>query len=454
MLVFGLSESIVSRVKQLTDLFARPGFRKAADSFGWLAIERVGRLVLGALVGLFVARHLGPERLGSLSYCIALVTLIGFLPELGLAEVLRRDLLRSPAKTPELLASGLVLRLAAGALAYAGVWLAASAGWGFAGEELRLFKIMGLILFQPALYLPELWLQAQLQAKRTTLVQLAALGVSSGVRLWLIQVDAPLTAFAWVIVGELALCAVGYFLAARGSGLHFPVAAARLATMRRLLAEAWPLMFASLAILVYMKIDEVMLRHLAGPAAVGIYAAAVKLSELWYFVPVALGTSVLPAMLRSREQGATAYAERQQRYYDVSAAAAYVLSVPIALAAPWIVRLAYGEAFAEAGPILAVHIWASIFVFLGVARGQWLVNEGLQKFYLAATVAGAVANVLLNLVLIPRWGGLGAAWATVASYALAAWLASYLHPAVRPTAAMQTRALLIPFRAWSYLRFR
>jgi O-antigen/teichoic acid export membrane protein len=222
--------------------------------------------------------------------------------------------------------------------------------------------------------------------------------------------------------------------------------------MRRLLRQAWPLMFTSLAIIVYMKIDEVMLRHLAGPAAVGIYAAAAKLSEVWYFLPTALGSSLLPALLRARAADAAGYEQRLQQYYDLSAAAAYALSIPVALAAPWIVRLAYGAEFAAAGPILAVHIWSSIFVFLGVARGQWLVNEGLQKFYLGATAAGAVANILLNLVFIPRWGGLGAAIATVVSYALAAWLASYFHPEVRATAAMQTRALLIPFLGWRYLR--
>ena len=124
----------------------------------------------------------------------------------------------------------------------------------------------------------------------------------------------------------------------------------------------------------------------------------------------------------------------------------------MALAAPWIVRLAYGADFAAAAPIVAVHIWSGVFVFLGVARGQWLVNEGLQRFYLAATVAGAIVNVLLNLALIPRWGGLGAAYATVVSYALAAWLASYFHREVRAVAAMQTRALLIPLRGWRYLR--
>ena len=183
--------------------------------------------------------------------------------------------------------------------------------------------------------------------------------------------------------------------------------------MRRLMEEAWPLVFANLAIIVYMKIDEVMLRQLVGPKAVGIYSSATRLSEVWYFLPMALSVSVLPALMRAKEGSAEAYRLRMQQYFDLSAGVAYALSIPIALASPWIVRVAYGPAFAEAGPILAVHIWASIFVFLGVARSQWLVNEKLQRFYLAATLAGAVSNIGLNFVLIPRWSGLGAAWATV-----------------------------------------
>ena len=439
-------------MQQLADVLAKPGLRKAAANFGWLSAERAGRFVLAALVGLLVVRYLGPARWGSLSYCTALVTLLGFLPALGLDAVVKRELLRTPAQTPELLASSFVLRVAAGALGFGAVLIAAWLGRGFEGEEARVFAILGCVLFQPALFLPELWLQAQLRAKWVVGVQLGALTVASVVRVALILKEAPLSAFAWVIVAEMGLGAVGFYFGGVRGGLRFPLTAARRATMRRLFSEAWPLMFASLAIFVYMKIDEVMLRQLAGPAAVGIYAAAAKLSEVWYFLPTALASSVLPALLRARQSDPAEYALRQQQYYDLSAAVAYLLSVPIALVAPWLVRLAYGAGFTAAGPILAVHIWSSVFVFLGVARGQWLVNEGLQKFYLAATCVGAVANIALNLVFIPRWGGLGAAWATVVSYALAAWVASYFHPAVRATAAMQTRALLIPFRGWRYLR--
>ena len=410
------------------------------------------RLVFGVGVGFWLARHLGPGRLGTLGYCTALVTLLGFVPSLGLDAVVKRDLLQRPEQTAGLLASSFFLRLAAGGLAYAAVLVLAAGGWGMNAEERRLLAVLGLLLFQPALFMPDLWLQVQLRAKISVAVQLAALVVGSVLRVGLILADGSLAAFAWVVVGEMLLGTVGILVFARRAGLTMPGAAASFATMKRLLAESWPLMFASLAIIVYMKIDEVMLRQLAGAEAVGIYAAATRLSEVWYFLPLALASSLLPALLRARERDAAAYARRWQQYYDLSAGAAYVLSIPIALAAPWLVRVAYGPVFAAAGPILAVHIWSSIFVFLGVARGQWLVAEGLQRFYLAATLAGAVANVLLNFIFIPRWGGLGAAWATVVSYALAAWLASYCHPAVRGTAAMQTRALFIPLRGWQYLR--
>lgn len=435
-------------------MLSRPAAQLAVRNFGWLMGEKAVRLLFGVGVGFWMARHLGPERLGTLGYCMALVTLLSFVPSMGLDAVVKRDLLLRPDKMSDVLISSFILRLSAGGLSFLAVWVVVSCGWGLSGEEPRLLLILGLTLFQPALFIPDLWLQIQLRAKSSVIAQLTALVASSGLRAWLILANASLTAFAWVVVGEMLIGAVGIFVFARQAGMLMPLSLARFSTMRQLVAQSWPLMFASLAIIVYMKIDEVMLRHLAGPAALGIYSAATKLSEMWYFLPTALAASLLPALLRARERNEEVYARRQQQYYDLSAAVAYGLSIPTALIAPWLVRLAYGAEFDAAGPILAVHIWSSIFVFLGVARGQWLVNEGLQGFYLIATLAGALANVLLNLMFIPRWAGLGAAWATVISYALAAWLASYFHPQVRATAVMQTRALLIPFRGWSYLSRR
>ncbi len=431
---------------------SRPAVRVAAHNFGWLAAEKAVRLVLSVGVGFWVARHLGPARLGTLGYCLALVTLVSCAVSLGFDAVVKRDLLQRPGSTRELLASGAVLRLAAAVMCYGGLLLLVLVGALGAGEERRLLAILGLTLFQPAWLMPDLWLQAHLHAKFSVWAQTAALAVGAAVRIALIAADAPLAGFAWAIALEGGLTAAGIHWFARRAGLHFAWTAARLATMRRLFAEAWPLMFAGLAIVIYMKIDEVMLRWLAGPAAVGIYTAATRLTEIWYFIPIGLASSLLPALLRARERGEADYRTRLQHYYDLNAAVGYALSVPVALAAPWIVRLAYGPAFAATAPIVAVHIWSSVFVFVGVARGQWLVNERLQIFYLLATVGGAAVNVALNFAVIPRWGGLGAAAATVVSQALAAWLSSFCLAATRETGWMQARALLVPLLGWRHFR--
>lgn len=438
----------------LRSQFLRPAVQAAARNFAWLAAEKAVRLAFGVGVGLWMARYLGPVQLGMFGYCTAVITLLAVLPALSLEPVVKREVLEQPTATADVLASALGLRLVAAGLAFGVVVLIAWRGWGVQGEERRLLFVLGLLLFQPALLVPDLWLQARLRASWSVLVQLSALVVCSLVRIGLILSEGVLLDFAVVAVVEMALTAVGIQLVARRLGLRVTLAAARGRTMVALLRESWPLLIASLAVVVYMKIDEVMLRHLAGTAAVGIYSAAVRLSEIWYFLPLALASSLLPALLRARAQGASVYALRMQQYYDASAALAYALSVPVALMAPAIVKIAYGEPFVAAGPILAVHIWASVFVFLGVARGQWLVNERLPGFYLVTTLVGAVVNVVLNLIAIPRWGGLGAAWSTLIAYGVAAWLMSFCHASVRPAALMQTRALLIPLTGWRYLRQR
>jgi O-antigen/teichoic acid export membrane protein len=200
-----------------------------------------------------------------------------------------------------------------------------------------------------------------------------------------------------------------------------------------------------------MRIDILMLRWMAGEAASGQYAAAVRLSELGYFIPLIAAASVQPLLVRAHQGDAGSYLRALQKYFDLSTLAAYVLALPTALLAPWIIRLAYGVQYAEAGAILAVHAWAVVFVFLGVARSQFLINAGFTRFSLVATVAGAAMNVSLNLLLIPRWSGMGAALATVISYAVSAWLTSFFSPKVRHIGWMQTKAMLAPFTAWRYL---
>ena len=428
----------------------RPGVRAAAHNLGWLTAEKGARLVLNVGVGFWVARYLGPSLFGSLSYGLAVVGLVSLVAELGLDSVVRRDLIRSPELASQLVATAAGLRLAGGIAAYGLLVASARLGWATPGER-GLLAVLGLMLFQPALMVADLWFQARLTAKFTVWAQVAALTVAAALRIALIIGGASLIGFAWAVVAEAAMAAALLAVLARREGLVVWHGAFDATRATSLLREAWPLMLSGFAVMFYLRIDAVMLRAMVGDAAVGIYAAAVRFTEIWYFLPVALASSLLPAILRARERGAAAYAARLQSYYDLNAGLAYGLSVPVALLAPWLIRLAYGAAYAAAAPVLAVHIWSSVFVFLGVARGQFLVNEGYTRFYLGATTAGLLVNVALNWILIPRHGPWGAAIATLAAQAVAAWLTSFCFAPVRQSAWMQTRSLFIPVRWFRYV---
>ena len=206
--------------------------------------------------------------------------------------------------------------------------------------------------------------------------------------------------------------------------------------------------------MVYMRLDQIMLARMRGDADVGIFCAALRLSEVWYFIPIALSTSLFPSLVRSRGLEPAAYRRRLGQFYDLNAGLAYALVVPLAPLAPWLFNLVYGRGFAGADVVFQIHLFACLFVFLGVARGQYLLNEGFTKFVFVSTTLGALANVGLNLWLIPTYGAPGAAVATVASQALSTLVSSFLWTPTRANGWLQLRALALPFRAvgWAVRR--
>jgi PST family polysaccharide transporter len=435
----------------LREIYERPKVRAFAANLGWLIGEKLMRLVCNVLVGFWVARYLGPGLFGRLNYALALVSLGLAVTECGVEAIVKRELIAAPERGAALLRAAWLLRLFLGAGCYV-LLVAGSAFGGVGAGDRTLLAVAGLMLFQPALAVGDLWLQATLRARTAVCAQAVMLTVGALGRVLLIKGGAPVWAFAAIAAGEMLLAALLLTGLAKLAGLRWGVPACDRPWVRELFQEAWPLMVSSLAVMLYMRIDVVMLREMKGEAVAGIYSAAVKLSELGYFLPVALGSSLLPALLRSRAAGREAYGVRLQQYFDLSAGLAYALAVPCALLAPWLVRLVYGVSYAEAGPVLAMHAWGAVFAFSGVARAHFLFNESLGRLHLAATASGALLNIGLNWLLIPRHGPWGAALATVLAQAFVTWGLSYCFDATRWVAAMQTRALLIPFTWFRYVR--
>jgi PST family polysaccharide transporter len=186
-----------------------------------------------------------------------------------------------------------------------------------------------------------------------------------------------------------------------------------------------------------------MLGQMLGDESVGIYSAAVKISEVWYFIPMTIVASVFPSIIEAKKQNETLYYDRLQKLYDIMVLVALALAILMTFLSDWVVTLLFGKAYLEAGTVLSIHIWAGIFVFLGVASGKWFLIEGLQRFTFYRTLFGAVVNVGLNMLMIPKFGVTGAAYATVISYAIAAMFSDLLQKETRPMFRMKLRAFNI-----------
>lgn len=425
-----------------------PGLRKIMGNMGWLFVDRFVRMGMGLFVGVWVARYLGPDQFGSLNFALAFVALFSSATTLGLEGIVIRELLHNPEDTREILGTTIALRGVGGFLSAAVSIVALRLIQPHDRQALLLVSILSLTLIFQAFDTIDCFFQSEVRSKITVWAKNSAFLVFAGVRVLLLYAKAPVWAFAAAYSGEIALGAAALVFGYHQSGGRMRFWSACKTRAVLLLKESWPVIFSGMAIMIYMRIDMVMLKMMKGDFAVGLYSAATRVSEVWYFIPTAIVSSVSPAIMRAKDDPKLFYG-RLRKLFSLMTMTACVIGSIVALASHSIVRILYSNSYSEAGPVLAVHIWASIFVFLGTAQSPWDITKNLLQLSLYRTIAGGVINVALNFVLIPRHGALGAAIATVVSYAVSAVFANALSARTRPIFFMQIRSFL-PAKFWNF----
>lgn len=425
---------------------ARPLVARLLENASWLVGERVAVLALAFFFNAWFVRALGPAEYGRYSWAVSFASLFGALATLGMDSLVVRDLTREPGRSGEILGTAQAMRVAAGAVAWAAASVAA-----FAFREDAPSRSLVAIVGASSVFLGagvfELWFQSRLATRGTAIGRVVVAVAVQVTRGGLILAAAPTWAFGLLYTASNALTAAtawALFLRLRGPEGRLTVSAAR---TRALARDTVPLALAGLAIVIYFKVDQVLLVSLVGDHENGLYAPAAMLSEVFYFLPLAIGGSAFPLIVRARDELAPeAFRLRLQQFYDAMAALGYAVAIPMALLAGPIVLLLFGPAYADTAGILRVHVASFLFTTLGIARGRFLIADGRTWFAFASTALGALANVGLNLLLIPRHGALGAAWATVAAYAFSNYLSGFLWRPAWAQSAMLTRSILLPAR--------
>jgi len=433
---------LISKLKSLKD---HQGFVKYAKNTSWIFAEKILRMIVGLFVGIWVARYLGPEQYGLLSYAQSFVGLFTLFAVLGLDRIVIRELVKDEKRRDELLGTAFWLKLVGACLVLMFLAVAVNFTSNDTYTNILVFIIASATIFQ-SFNVIDMYFQSRVLSKYIVYANIIALFVTSVIKVLLILNEAPLIAFVWVVLFNSFILALGYLYFYFYNKMSLKQWKFEKETAKKLLNDSWPLILSEIVISIYMKIDQVMIKEMLDSEAVGQYAAAVNLSQAWYFIPTVIASSLFPAIINAKKQSEELYYNRLQRLYDLLIWMAIVIALPMTFLSDWFVNFLYGKQYDQAGSVLMIHIWIGVFSGFAIARSKWVVIENLQKYTIYMHLAGALSNIVLNYYLIELYKINGAAYASFLSFFVAIIVVASLIPAMRVSVSMYFKSLLLPLR--------
>lgn len=426
-------------------LFSNQGIGRYFTNTIWLLAEKGLRIIDAFFIGIWLARYLGPDDFGILSYAESFVYLFAAFAALGLDQIVVRELVKNQSRRDELLGTTFVLRLLGFVVMFLGIFFVTRILDNTAIKN-TMVMVIGITIFFQSIRSVDFYFQSKVLSKYTAISNLIAVGILSIIKVILILSEAPLIYFAYALVLEWILIAIGYSISYIHHKLSFLTWRFKWSVAKSLLKKSWFLIIGSVAAALYMKIDQIMIDEILDERSVGLYSVAVKMTSIWIFVTVAITQSVFPSLVSMRKKDKALFLKRLQQLYDVLIKIAVVVSILYTIFASYFVPFLFGSEYTESSHILVLYIWSIVFVFLSNGSWGYYLNENLERFSSIRLVIGAVINITLNLFFIEWYGLVGAAYATLISYAISGYFVNALFTKTRTNFYLQTKAFLNIFK--------
>lgn len=440
-------------LKTIKGLLAHQGFMKYFKNTSWLFGEKILRLFVGIFLGVWIARYLGPEQFGLLSYAQSFVGLFAVTATLGLDSIVVRELVKNKNIKEGILGTVFFLKFAGAFASIILILIAVNFTSNDYYINILIFIIASSTIFQ-AFNVIDFYFQSEVLSRYIVYVNTISLFISSLIKILLILSSASLLSFAWVILFDSFVLAFGFlYFFIKKSKVNIKNIKFKSEIAMSLLRDSWPLFLSGIVISIYMKIDQVIIKQLLGSEEVGQYAAASRLSEAWYFIPMVIASSLYPAIISAKNKNIETYHSRLQNLYDLLVWLSIAIAFPITFLSDIIIDLIYGSQYDKSGSILMIHIWTGVFVFIGVVFSGYLTIENQTKKAFYRTLLGAILNVILNYLLIPIYGIKGAAIATLAGQLTSNYLYDIFDKELHGQLKMKTKAFF-PVHLFKSPRFK
>ncbi|MBR2555551.1 MAG: flippase [Aeriscardovia sp.] len=385
---------------------------KNIKNSGWIIGQQVFQMFLQLVVGVLTARYLGPSNYGSLNYTASFVTFVTAIATLGMDAVIIKALIDHPESEGEYLGTAMVFRVVSSFASSISIALIVFVLNLDDQLKVVLVILQSIQLYFKAIQIFDSWFKRYLKSKYVSIGKIVASIAVSAYKIWLLATAKSIVWFAAsnsIVDGIIAIIEFYFYKKENGQKLKF-----RFSTGMKILKQSYHFIIAGLMVSFYSQMDRIMLGQFLTDADVGLYTTAATICGMWIFVPTAIIDSFQASIMETRKNGDySKYIVRLEQLYGFIIWLCVGVSAVVSILASFIVTVLYGQDYLGSIETLRILIWSETFAMIGTARGIWILCENKNKYVKYYLCIGAVANLILNLILIPIYGNNGAAFATL-----------------------------------------
>jgi O-antigen/teichoic acid export membrane protein len=415
--------------------------KKIFKNVSWAVLGKIVNILSGLFVGILVARYLGPKDYGLMNYVISYVTLFSILANFGLDNIEIRELSKSQVRKETILGTAFRIRLI---FSFVTILLVSCTLFLFESDR---FTVLMVLIYSSSLILSTLnvirnYFTSIVLNEYVVKTEITRTLTGAVIKIFLLYYHFSLDWFIAASAFDFLLVASGYLFSYKvkvGSILDWKYDKK---IAKHLIRESFPLLLSGTAIIIYQKIDQVMIRNMIDNAAVGQFAVASKITELAIFIPMVIAQTVTPLLVKAHQENLQLYRKKRQQFMDMMVWIAIGISMIIFFSASPAIRILYGAKYLGAIPVLQIMAWKTVFVALFASSGQIIIIENIQKFAVMRNIIGCFVSVILNFVLIPRYGIIGSALATIFTMSFSGYFSHFFIKPFKFLFRMQSNSLV------------
>ena len=411
-----------SKVKQ--KLEGHNVFKKVAKNSGWIVFQNIFTMILGVVTTGIVARYFGTEQYGVFNYILSIVSLFSGIAGMGIYHIATKDLTQRPEDEGKIMGTSFILRLITAIILIVASVATVFVMTGNDDTSMILGMLLSLMMFFSCSEVIDFYATANLKVKYIAISKCISYIIFAVLKVIIVLLKLNIKYYTATYLIEAIIYSIllfnSYGMIHKKLGTTYTWSYDR-RYARKLLSKCWYFALSAIMVTIYMRIDQVMLgKMIENKSQVGIYSAAMRIAEMWAFIPNSIISSFKPVIMKYKgENKEKEYLKNLQRLYDISSLVSVLFAVGITIFARLIILILYGGAFLEASKVLYILIWGIWFGILGNVHYIWLICENKGKYSLFYSASGSIANIILNAILIPKYGMYGAAIATLISQFLA-----------------------------------